>query len=505
MDTIVSVKPLLAVLVALAGSILVMLSKKRPNLREGFSALAAVTMFLIIASMVTTVAPAPLGQGKTLVYPLATLLPGVNIAFRADPFSMIFALAASFLWIIAVFYSMGYMRGLKEHAQTRFNACFALALFGAMGVAFSDSLITLYLFYEIVSITTYPLVAHHQDEEGYEGAKKYIIYLTTTAKGLVLPAMILIYVLTGSLDFPHNIHEGFFHVQQGILPPDINATLVIILYACCILGFAKNGIMPFHNWLPGAMVAPTPVSALLHAVAVVKVGVFCTTRVMLYGFGTDLMQTLHLGVPTAYFVSITILLASIIALSKDNLKARLAYSTVSQLSYIVLGVALLTPDGMQGGLVHIANHAFSKITLFFCAGAIFVATHKKSISEMSGLGRTMPFTFAAFAVASLSMIGAPPVAGFVTKWKLLVGAMEMPSYSMGILLVLLASTLLNVAYFAPVTYKAFFGRRPAGEAYAGVKEAPLSMVIPLMLAAIISLVIGIYPDFFMTFVKAVTG
>jgi len=341
-------------------------------------------------------------------------------------------------------------------------------------------------------------VAHHQDEEGYEGGKKYLVYLTTTAKGLVLPAMILIYVLTGSLDFAHNI-------RQGIFPPDVNATLVTILYVFCILGFAKNGIMPFHNWLPGAMVAPTPVSALLHAVAVVKVGVFCTTRVMLYVFGTDLMQALHVGIPTAYFVSFTILAASIIALSKDNLKARLAYSTVSQLSYIVLGVALLTPDGIQGGLIHIVNHAFSKITLFFCAGAIFVATQKKSISEMSGLGRTMPFTFAAFAIASLSMIGAPPVAGFVTKWKLLVGAMEMPTYSTGIILVLLASTLLNMAYFAPVTFRAFFGRRPAGEAYTGIHEAPLAMVIPLMIAAVISVIIGIYPNFFMTFVKAVTG
>ncbi len=498
MESIVSIKPLLAVLAALTGSFLVMLTGKKPNVRESWSFVAAMVMFGIIISMVTTVAPAPLGQGKALVYHLFKLLPGVSISFRADAFSMIFALAASFLWIIAVFYSMGYMRGLHEHAQTRFNACFALALFGAMGVAFSDNLLTLYLFYEIVSVCTYPLVAHHQDAESYEGAKKYIIYLTTTAKGLILPAMVLIYVMTGTLDFASNIHGGVF-------PAGSNGTLVTILYICCLLGFAKNGVMPFHNWLPSAMVAPTPVSALLHAVAVVKVGVFCTTRVMLYVFGTQTMQDLNLGVPTAYFVSFTILTASIIALSKDNLKARLAYSTVSQLSYIILGVSLLTIDGIQGGLVHIANHAFSKITLFFCAGAIYVATHKKSISEMSGLGRAMPFTFAAFAIASLSMIGAPPVAGFVTKWKLLVGAMEMPSHYVGILLVLLASTLLNVAYFAPVTFKAFFGKPPAGEAYTGIKEAPLSMVIPIMIAAVISVVIGIYPDFFMIFVKAVTG
>jgi len=498
MEIVESVRPLAAILAALAGACLVMLSGRRPDVRESWSCLASLVMFAIIVSMAPDVAPAPLGRGVVLHQTVFPILPGVSVSFRADALSMVFALVASFLWIIAVFYSAGYMRGLKEHAQTRFNACFALALFGAMGVAFADNLFTLYLFYEIVSVCTYPLVAHHQDEESYQGAKKYIVYLTTTAKGLILPAMIAIYVITGTLDFAHDIHSGVF--SSGV-----NGALATILYACCILGFAKNGVMPFHNWLPGAMVAPTPVSALLHAVAVVKVGVFCTVRVMLFTFGTDLMKALDVGWPTAYFVSFTILAASIIALTKDNLKARLAYSTVSQLSYIILGVALLTVDGIQGGIVHIANHAFSKITLFFCAGAIYVATHKKYISEMGGLGRTMPFTFGAFAVASLSMIGAPPVAGFVTKWKLLVGAMEMPAHSLGILLVLLASTLLNVAYFAPVTYKAFFGKRPAGEAFAGIREAPVAMVAPILIAAAISVYIGIFPDSLMLFVKAVTG
>ncbi|MGD9575888.1 monovalent cation/H+ antiporter subunit D family protein [Desulfovibrio sp.] len=497
MDIVESVRPLAAILTALIGACLIMLTGRRPNVRETVSFVTAVVMFYIIASMIGDVAPAPLGLGHTLHLTLFPILPGLSVSFRADAFSMVFALVGSFLWIITVFYAAGYMRGLNEHAQTRFSACFALTLFGAMGVAFADNLFTLYLFYEVVSVCTYPLVAHHQDAEGYDGARKYIVYLTTTAKGLVLPAMIVIYVLTGNLDFAHNSHTG-------ILSAGASDALATVLYVCCILGFAKNGIMPFHHWLPGAMVAPTPVSALLHAVAVVKVGVFCTTRVMLFVFGTDLMKSLNLGVPTAYFVSFTILAASIIALTKDNLKARLAYSTVSQLSYIVLGVALLTVDGIQGGIVHIANHAFAKITLFFCAGAIYVATHKKCISEMSGLGRSMPFTFAAFAVASLSMIGAPPVAGFVTKWKLLVGAMEMPVHSMGILLVLLASTLLNVAYFAPVTYKAFFGKRPEGEE-TGIREAPLSMVVPILIAAGVSVFIGIYPDAIMSFVKVVTG
>jgi multicomponent Na+:H+ antiporter subunit D len=422
------------------------------------------------------------------------LLPGLSFTLRADALSMLFALTASFLWILTVFYSAGYMRGLKEHAQTRFNACFALALFGAIGCAFSDNLLTLYLFYEIVSICTYPLVAHHQDEESYAGARKYIVYLTTTAKGLILPAMVLIYVLSGTLEFATDVHTG-------ILPASAHNGVIIGLYICCLLGFAKNGVMPLHNWLPSAMVAPTPVSALLHAVAVVKVGVFCTVRVMLYVFGVDLMHRLNLGIFTAYFVSITILVGSVIALSKDNLKARLAYSTVSQLSYIILGVALLTPTAIQGGLVHIANHAFSKITLFFCAGAIYVATHRKNISELGGLGRAMPWTFGAFAVAALSMIGAPPVAGFITKLYLLVGALD--AGSIAIVVVLVVSTLLNAAYFVPVVYHGFFGRPTVQDLAHPPHEAPLAMVIPLCLTALISLLLGLFPGLVMQFASAV--
>jgi multicomponent Na+:H+ antiporter subunit D len=465
---IITSKLLLALVIPLIGSIIVMLLGKDENLRETISSVSSVALFVVVCSMIPTIF-----AGQTLYYNLFTILPNVTISLRADPMSMIFAMVASSLWTIAVFYSMGYMRGLNEHAQTRFNACFAIAIFGAIGVAFSDNLFTMYLFYEIVSICTYPLVAHHQDQEGYDGGRKYLVYLTATAKAFLLPAMILIYVLTGTLDFATDISTGIF-------PDGVNKGLVTMLYIFCLFGFAKNGIMPFHHWLPGAMVAPTPVSALLHAVAVVKVGVFCTTRVMLYVFGVDLMDALNLGVPTAYFVGFTIIAASIIALSKDNLKARLAYSTVSQLSYIILGVALLTPAAIEGGLIHIVNHAFYKITLFFCAGAIYVAAHKKEISEMEGLGKVMPFTFGAFAIASLSMIGAPPVAGFVSKWKLLVGSMQ-------------------------AHYRAFFGKRPADEPYTGIKEAPLSMLIPILIACFISVVIGIFPNFMMTFVKAVTG
>ncbi|PHR28057.1 MAG: cation:proton antiporter [Desulfotalea sp.] len=484
-------KLLIALLIPLFGTLGVMYKGDNENLREGISCVASLLLLCVVGSMVPQVL-----AGKTLVFHMFTILPGVTVTLRADAMSMIFAIVASSLWTIAVFYSMGYMRSLQEHAQTRFNACFALAIFGSIGVAFSDNLFTMYLFYEIVSICTYPLVAHHQDEEGYNGARKYIVYLTTTAKAFLLPAMILIYVLTGTLDFASNISTGIF-------PAGVNSVLVTMLYVFCLFGFAKNGVMPFHHWLPGAMVAPTPVSALLHAVAVVKVGVFCTTRVMLYTFGTDTMHALNLGIPTAYFVGITVLVASIIALSKDNLKARLAYSTISQLSYIIMGVALLTDPGIQGGLIHIVNHAFAKITLFFCAGAIYVVTRKKHISEMEGLGKAMPFTFGAFAIASLSMIGAPPVGGFITKWNLLIGSVE--AHQLGILLILIASTMLNAAYFAPITYKAFFGKRPAGETDTGIKEAPLAMLIPILIACTITVLLGIFPNFMLQFVKAVTG
>jgi multicomponent Na+:H+ antiporter subunit D len=480
---------LYAILAPLAGAGLVMATGRKPNVREACSFVAATALFAVVASLIPEIR-----DGRGLRYTVAELLPGLRIALRADSMSMIFAVSASFLWVLTVFYSAGYMRGLKEHAQTRFSACFALALFGAIGCAFADNLFTLYLFYEIVSICTYPLVAHHQDAEGYEGGRKYLVYLTATAKALILPAMVLIYVLTGTLDFADNI-------RSGILPPDLSRGVVIGLYVCCLLGFAKNGVMPLHHWLPGAMVAPTPVSALLHAVAVVKVGVFSTTRVMLYVFGVDTMDAQGLGLPTAYFVSFTILAASMVALGKDNLKARLAYSTVSQLSYIILGVALLTPAAIAGGLVHIANHAFAKITLFFCAGAIYVATHKKDISEMDGLGRAMPFTFGAFALASLSMIGAPPVGGFITKWYLLLGALD--AGSLGILLVLVASTLLNAAYFVPVVYRAFFCPARGNPHPASYREAPPAMVIPLSLTAVLSVVVGLFPGFFMRFAQAV--
>jgi multicomponent Na+:H+ antiporter subunit D len=481
-----SIRPLIPILIVLVTSILIFLSKKRPNLRESWSIAGSILTFLAVASMVPDIM-----SGNKIVYTLSTIAPGISLNFRVDALSLIFGIVSSFLWIFATFYNIGYMRSLDEHAQTRYYTCFAIAILGAQGVSYSGSLFSLYLFYEIITIFTYPLVAHHQDEEGYAGAKKYIVYLMGTSKGLLLPAVVLTYIMTGTLDFSDNILTGIF-------TKDANSTWITVSYILFLFGFAKAAIMPLHNWLPSAMVAPTPVSALLHAVAVVKAGVFCIARVMLSVFGVELLNNLCLGIWTAYFVSITILLASIIALTKDDLKARLAYSTVSQLSYIVLGVALLDASGILGGILHIVNHGFSKITLFFCAGAIYVATHKKKISDMEGIGYAMPFTMGAFAIASLSMIGAPPVAGFVSKWYLLNGALEI--HNIPILIVLMASTILNAGYFAPITFKAFFQGKRGGWKRSDIKEAPATMVVPIVLASLISVALGLFPGFFVNLI-----
>jgi multicomponent Na+:H+ antiporter subunit D len=480
MEPIISIKPLLAVIVSGLAVPLILASRNNPNLREFWSFLAAFIKF----GLVMSIAPA-IFAGNTMEYTLLTVLPGIELKFRVDPLGLMFATTASFLWIVTTAYSIGYMRTLEEHAQTRYFACFAIALFSAIGVAFAANLFTLYLFYEVLSIMTYPLVAHNEDREGFEGGKKYLVYLVGTAKLFLLAAVVMTYVLTGTLDF----------VKGGVFSASTPAILVVLTYICFIAGFAKAGVMPLHNWLPSAMVAPTPVSGLLHAVAVVKVGVFSIVRIMFDIMGPEYMSQLGLGLPTVFFVSFTILMASVIAITKDDLKARLAYSTVSQLSYVILGMALLTPSGMLGGMLHIANHAVSKITLFFCAGSIYVSSHLKKISMMGGIAKKMPLTIAAFTIGSFSMIGVPAFAGFTSKWYMAVGAMDtgtaVPMF------VLLASTVLNAAYFLPVVFTAYFGKPHKDAHMEHVHESPAFVIVPIMITACLTVIFGLYPDYFL--------
>jgi multicomponent Na+:H+ antiporter subunit D len=491
METIVSIKPLLAVLVSLL-VVPILVSSRAPNVREAWTFVAAAAKFLIVVSMVPTVL-----RGAEIVYTVAEVIPGVAIKFRVDALGMLFALVSSSLWIITSAYSIGYMRGLKEHSQTRYFCFFAFALSATIGVAFSANLLTLYLFYEMLSFATYPLVTHHQDPEARSSGRKYLLYIVGTSIGFVLPAMLIAYNLAGTLEFG----------RQGFLAGTGSKPLMALLLVLLVFGFAKAAIMPLHSWLPAAMVAPTPVSALLHAVAVVKVGVFSVVRVLTGVFGTEQLLALNFSPFILLAASVTILVGSFIALSQDNLKRLLAFSTIAQLSYIVLGVGLLSPKGMTGGMLHIAMHAFGKITLFFCAGAIFVATGKKNISEMVGIGRRMPVTMAAFFIASLSIIGLPPCGGFISKWYLVLGSLE--AHQMPILFVLLFSSLLNAAYFMPFVYKAFFCAPHEAMFRNTVEEAPAFCVVPLVITALISIILLFYPQPFFRLasmmVHAITG
>jgi len=481
LETVTSIRPLLALLIcALAAMTILAFGKsdKSNNLRDAISLLAASANFLVVASM----APIVL-DGGVIQYHLFTVLPGIDFSLRVDPLGMVFASISSMLWIAAAFYSIGYMRKLQEHHQTRFFSCFAISIMAAIGGAFSANLFTLVIFYEILSLITYPLVYHRETEESWLGSKKYLVYLMGTSKTFLLAAIALTYSIAGTLDFAP---AGLFHDVAT------SPVLLTVVYVCYLAGFAKAAIMPFHAWLPAAMVAPTPVSALLHAVAVVKMGVFCVLRVIFHVFGVNLMDNLGLGIATAYLVSFTILMASIYALTRDDLKARLAYSTVSQLSYIILGAVLLAPSSIVGGVVHIASHAFAKITLFFCAGSIYCASRRKNISELSGIGRRLPWTMTAFFIASLSMIGIPPSGGFISKWYLIVGTVE--AKQLAFLAVLLLSSILNAIYFLPISYKAFF---EAEKTRQDIKEIPL-VTIPLVVTATLSLLLGVYPHYFLS-------
>jgi len=439
MSEVQSLLPVVPLLVSALAVPVILALHRRPNRREAATMATALLMFGVVALMVRGV----LG-GDTYVATLGTLATGIEVTFRADALAVLFALLASGLWIITSLYSIGYMRGLSAHAQTRYFASFAASLSATMGVAFAGNLLTLFVCYELLTVATYPLVTHDETDEARAAGRKYLAY--TFAGGvLALAGTVLVFWLTGTTDFAAG---GI----AGLAGDPVAARVAFVLL---IAGFGvKGALMPLHSWLPDAMVAPTPVSGLLHAVAVVKSGVFAIARVVLDVYGPDVLSDLGMGLPLAVVAMATVLLASVIALRQDNLKRRLAYSTISQLSYIVLGLALLHPTALIGGLLHVPAHAFMKLTLFFCAGAIHVETHTDDISEMAGIGRRMPLTMTAFAVAAAGMAGMPLLAGFVSKWYLVIGALDTGQavFAAGLLL----SGVLNVAYFWPIVYQAFF-------------------------------------------------
>ncbi len=428
-----------AMAVPLAASLLCLLLRNHANKRDTVVFIAALGTLVCVLDVL-----ANFDGGTSEVHTLFSLMPGLDVAFSVEPLGLVFALVASGLWVVTHIYGVGYMRGNAEKKHGRFFACFAFAIFAAIGIAFSANLLTLFLFYELLTVSTYPLVAHKETPEAKAGARIYIGILMGTSIAFLLTAIVWTQVVAGTLDF----------TLGGIFPDSVGPVMLAILLALYAFGIGKAALMPFHGWLPAAMVAPTPVSALLHAVAVVKAGVFTMLKVGVYVFGIERLSITGASDWLMWLAGFSVLTASLIAMTKDNLKARLAYSTVSQLSYITLGMALATSMGVIGGGLHIVTHAVGKITLFMCAGAIYVATHKTEISQMDGLGRKMPWVFGAFTIGALSIIGLPPMAGSWSKWALMVGMADTGQIVM--IIVLMISSVLNVAYLLPIAGRGFF-------------------------------------------------
>jgi multicomponent Na+:H+ antiporter subunit D len=494
---------LVAVMLPLVGACLVLVTGSRPNLRDAVTLLTSVaTAFVVYQLLPFTNDP------DAVALRLFDLVPGVALRFQLEPLGMIYAVVASGLWIVTSVYAIGYMRTHHEQNQTRFFACFAISISAALGIAFAGNLLTLFVFYELMTFATYPLITHSGTGEAVRAGRVYLGILVTTSVVGLLFAIVWTYHLAGTLEFePGGILAG--HAPPAVLP------VLLALYA---FGAGKAALMPLHRWLPNAMVAPTPVSALLHAVAVVKAGVFTILKVVVYVFGIDLLGNTGASFWLMVVASFALLTASAIAITQNNLKARLAYSTIAHLSYVVLGAALATPSSIIGGGLHMLTHALGKITLFFCAGAIYVTAHKTEVTQLNGLGRKMPLTMAAFFFGSVSLIGLPPFGGMWSKWYLALGAAEIgqPIF----VLVLMASSLLSVAYLMPIVVRAFFfepdeneaAKAPdSGEAHASEHdhhdhgEAPLMVLVPLCLTALGSFAAFFFADTIYALLKPMFG
>jgi multicomponent Na+:H+ antiporter subunit D len=464
---------LLALLTPFVGALIIPLFHKLPNLRETVTLVTAGTLCLAVFCLFGRV----LGGGRPEAQ-IIEVAPGLELAFKVEPLGMLFALVASSLWIVNSIYSIGYMRTNNEPRQTTFYVCFAVALGSTIGIAFAKNLFTLFLFYEGLTLSTYPLVTHERNEEAVRAGRIYLLLLLGTSVLLFLPAIIATWVLAGTLDF----------TPGGIVAGKAGTPIIAALLALYVFGIGKAAVMPVHFWLPAAMVAPTPVSALLHAVAVVKAGVFTVVKVVVYVFGIETLTKTGANEWLIFVASASLLTASFIALSCNNLKARLAYSTVSQLAYVVLGAALATPTSIVGSGLQIAIHAAAKITLFFCAGAIYTAHHLTEISEMTGIGRRMPVTMLAFLMASLSIIGLPPL-GAWSKWMLALGALD-AGYVI-VVGVLMLSSLLSAVYLLPIVARGFFLPAPGEpkDTEIVVEEAPTTCLIALSCTAVLCVVL----------------
>jgi multicomponent Na+:H+ antiporter subunit D len=458
-----------SILSPLVGALLIFIFNQQKRLIE-FIFVGSALVLLFITVFIVNLGPEVFHKNVVLL----NIIGSIPLAFNIEPLGVLYACVASGLWLVTTIYAIGYMNANQEKHLARFYICFCIAMSAVMGIAYASNLLTLFIFYEMLTLSTYPLVAHKETEAARSGARVYIGILLTTSIGFFLAAILWTWQATGTLDF----------VSGGILSEQLTNNQLMILFALYAFGIGKAALMPFHRWLPAAMVAPTPVSALLHAVAVVKAGVFCVLKIVVYVFGLDLLETSDASMPIIWVAAATMLLASFVAILQDNLKLRLAYSTVSQLAYIVLGAAIATSASVVGASLHLATHAVGKITLFFCAGAIYTACKKTLVSELNGMGRVMPFTFTAYTIAAISIIGLPPMAGSLSKWFLVEGAVD--AGMIFIAVAYLISTVLNIIYLLPIATNAFL---KSADGESTLNEAPIAVVLPLCVTASLCLIL----------------
>ena len=415
-------------------------------------------------------------------FTLFTLAPGLDISFMVEPVGIFFACLVALLWPLSMLYAVTYMYENKLGDKARFCAYFTISIGCTFGIAFAGDLLCLLIFYETLTLSTYPLVIYKKTEKAIRAGRIYIGMLAGTSILLLLPAIIWIWMTEGHLQF----------TLGGMLSDTPPWWLLVLL----VLGVGKIALVPLHRWLPAAMVAPPPVSALLHAVAVVKAGVFTVAKILIYVIGLDRVNSDWL----VYLAGISILTASVIALRQDNLKARLAYSTIGHLGYITMGLALLKP-ALLGALLHFLTHALGKITLFFAAGAIETTSGKKQVSELDGIGYQMPWTMICVMVAAIALIGLPPTFGFWSKWYLLSGAMQTEHYFA--LAVLIIGTLLSVAYLVPIIVRAF-SHKSSNSTRTEISAESVGLVIPMLVPATLLLLLFLFPEWVMTLVERIS-
>ncbi|ABV36009.1 NADH dehydrogenase (quinone) [Shewanella sediminis HAW-EB3] len=410
------------------------------------------------------------------------LLPGLDLVLRAEPLSMLFVLLSAGLWLVTTVYAIGYLE--ESPYRSRFFGFFSLCVTATVGIALAGNLMTFLVFYELLTLCTYPLIVHRGTEVARRAGRIYLTY-TIAGGALLLLSSVWLYTLAGTLEFTA---RGFLSGLDTSLHPTL-----MLIFALLIAGLGvKAALLPLHGWLPLAMVAPAPVSALLHAVAVVKAGAFGIVRVVYDVYGIEFATGLGVTLPLTILAAATIIYGSLRALFQDELKRRLAFSTVSQVSYIVLGIAVAGPVATIGGLIHLVHQGVQKITLFFCAGNLAETLGIHKISEMNGVGWRMPWTMSAFTIGAFGMIGAPPLAGFFSKWYLGRGALD--AGQDWVILILAGSSILNAAYFLPILYIAWFKKPPdswPAERTFGRQETAWALLLPPLVTALMTLVLGL--------------